>query len=80
MREWISVKDRLPELSNKDFDERFSEDVLVYDPKEGILRAARHEDIGWWEESLGYNDGCQVLNPTHWMEMPEIPGGVKGEG
>ncbi len=73
MTKWISVEDRMPKLCYLDVISMKSDDVLVFDPMMGILRAVLYESIGWEEEALGYNDGCPKINPTHWMPLPEIP-------
>ena len=75
MSEWISVKDRLPELDQK---------VLVvsatYPNKiNGAVR--RFEDIGWyWEQHHSgdlNDDGNYEFDDdytyTHWMPLPEPP-------
>lgn len=74
--EWISVEDRLP--TNDD-------DVLVYNPKDGI--SIGEFDLakvhGYYEEDGSYfitNSGWETeyswapyMSPTHWMPLPEPP-------
>jgi hypothetical protein len=56
--EWISVKDRLPEIG---------ETVIVHG---GI--AYRIEDE--WISQTGFANGRPIMWPvTHWMPMPEPP-------
>ena len=63
--EWISVKDRLPELE---------EDVLAYDPSLESI------SVGYLSAFLGHNptwviDFGQSISDcvTHWMPLPEPP-------
>lgn len=68
MTEWISVKDRLPEV----FDE-----VLVY--YNGFIAVAWRETekikngiVGWhWNLQKYYPES--LVNVTHWMPLPEPP-------
>ncbi len=71
MTDWISVIEKTPELykTNIGFE---SNDLLIYTEKYGIIKAKR-TNIGWWEESLGYNEGADELFPTHWMPLPKDP-------
>ncbi len=74
--EWISVKDRLPESD---------EEVLVYNPRDGInLGEFDSEEVrGYYEKDGSYfitNSGWDVQyewapheNPTHWMPLPQPP-------
>ena len=62
MSEWISVKDRLPQVK---------EDVLIYDSHHrNIYKAWYIGDIDVWfsNEYLP-----QFINITHWMPLPEPP-------
>lgn len=64
MSEWISVKDRLPEDHVA---------VLVFDSVcRNIYKAWMSHDLGEWfsEEYLP-----DFLNITHWMPLPNPPGG-----
>lgn len=76
MSEWISVKDRLPETDD---------DVLVYNPKDGIhLGEFDLDEVrGYYESDGSYfitNSGwtteyswAPYMGPTHWMPLPEPP-------
>lgn len=61
MTEWISVFDRLPDDD---------EDVLVFNPRDGI-------GIGEYdpekEEWTCYYDWAPMWMTTHWMHLPESP-------
>lgn len=63
MNEWISVKDRLPELY---------EDVLVYDKHYGIIIPSYHDEKAFYREDENRFD-IPLLYVTHWMELPEKP-------
>ena len=69
--EWISVKDRLPELyevNGEDF--KLSAPVLVYD---GELCVGFYEDDGE-DDRKGFIDQYgSWLKGTHWMPLPEPP-------
>jgi hypothetical protein len=79
MSEWISVKEKLPEIDPKGYS---SENVLVYD-SEGFLvacvnfypaRGCRKEDLYTWsEQCTGCGCCARSLNPTHWMPLPVPP-------
>ena len=64
-REWISVKDKLPERSYKLH--------LVWVGITGVN--SPNFDVAEWDESqqewYGWTD---VLDVTHWMPLPEPPG------
>lgn len=68
MTEWISVKDRLPEV----FDE-----VIVY--FNGSISIAWRETekrkrgiVGWhWDSQMSYPES--LVNVTHWMPLPNPP-------
>jgi len=76
MLEWISVEIKLPD--NDD-------DVLVYNPRDGISIGEFNEDEvrGCYEADGSYfitNSGWQTqydwapyMSPTHWMPLPSIP-------
>ena len=62
MCNWISVKDRLPQVK---------EDVLIYDSQHcNIYKAWYIGDIDVWfsNEYLP-----QFINITHWMPLPKTP-------
>ena len=64
--EWISIKDRLPELG---------EHVLVFCNIYGIFIAS-YEDIGAgkkWGNWRDFNGNLGILPPTHWMPLPTPP-------
>jgi hypothetical protein len=61
MSEWISTKDRLPEIE---------QDALIY--LDGYCFIARRvEDDRGWIGFNGYVLGEDV--PTHWMPLPDPP-------
>lgn len=77
---WISVEDRLPELTepligyNDDniqevFIENYEVTVLAYEPTLGVFKARRN-DRGWYEISSISSKG---VNPTHWKYLPKPP-------
>ena len=73
--QWISVKDRMPEIRHA---------VLVYTPHyKNIWAASMHEDGNWYIWSPG---GKVLLDPdwngpiTHWMPLPEPPEEMKQDG
>lgn len=74
--DWISVKDRLPE--NDD-------DVLVYNPKDGIhigefnfdeLSEYYEKDGSYTTTNCGWHtqyEWAPYMSPTHWMPLPLPP-------
>ena len=64
--DWISVKDRVPEPD---------QDVLVYNPKDGINLGefdpdqVSEYDSGW----TTFYEWAPTMSPTHWMPLPEPP-------
>lgn len=65
MNDWISVKDRLPDIW---------ESVLVFNidlPEEILL--AHLSELGIWHCSCNCFDGSSPDNVTHWMPLPEPP-------
>ena len=61
--EWISVKDRLP---------LYNQEVLGYENDHiGIVQLWDNSEIEekdtWTERDIG------TAEPTHWMELPELP-------
>lgn len=78
MSEWISVKDRLPELPNAN-GTFFSEYVLVFADCNGSVGCA----IGFYAHNAPFQAdywvGWMGLTPlwkctvTHWMPLPEPP-------
>ena len=65
VKQWISVKDRLPEIGKS---------VLIYYPKwDGDeIQVAKLEDDGMMFDICGeFNIGTGVI--THWMPLPEPP-------
>lgn len=80
--EWISVKDRLPELKDKSIASE-SEDLLVLDSS-GIIYVAylnfypisgyrTKESYSWSDRSTGCGCCSEELTPTHWMPLPKPP-------
>jgi hypothetical protein len=73
MSEWISVKDRLPELEEENGAPRPSKKILLIVPEWGII-------LGWrnykgWSDCHGTACGCcsEDFEPTHWIPLPELP-------
>lgn len=69
MSEWISVKDRLPEI-NKDVLMYFAVENnmavgFLQEIDEHITFWCAYPDGGWWTD-------CEC-EPTHWMPLPEPP-------
>lgn len=61
---WISVKDKLPDRGV---------DVLVWLSDDGWCEVAFYTLAGKWftEDDIG----THVCSPSHWMPLPEGPGG-----
>lgn len=87
-REWISVKDRLPEERDTIFAKVFGADGrlpgMFLTTSDDVIAAVTYEDgtrltkvmctrEGKW--NLGYAPGAKEV--THWMPLPEPPEGVK---
>jgi len=74
--EWISIKDKLPELSEENGIKRFPSDiVLIHNPsnKDAIIG---YLTIYGWKEHTGTACGCCAdfdIVPSHWMPFPEPP-------
>lgn len=66
MNEWISVKNRLPDIPKNDF---ASDYVLVHDEKAGDWVAYYDANGGWCEA----RECIPFKNVTHWMPLPKPP-------
>lgn len=70
MSEWISMKNRLPEIGVK---------VLIFDYYNDFdvwfLELDETDDIVHWEDQNGY--WYPLHDATHWMPLPEPPEEVK---
>jgi aminoglycoside phosphotransferase family enzyme len=66
-KEWISVKDRLPEHMDKV--------LVVYEDSDNILMASYTDGILGKGFSVYYADGRKPTHTpiTHWMPLPEPP-------
>ena len=68
--DWISVKDRLPELSTDLETLKFSRDVLICVNDSDILTATlvcdKSDNQTFWSTSRGAYD---LEEPTHWQEI-----------
>lgn len=78
MSEWISVKDRLPEIHEG----HTSETVLVYG-SDGSMAFSELEENGFGGVVFSVERpdprGCDWdMEVTHWMPLPEPPIGVNG--
>lgn len=73
--EWISVKDRLPEIGEK---------VLSYSVSEGIKETKyttySKGSVGYekgkkdcWFEWITHNNFCWHHEATHWIPLPKLP-------
>ena len=69
MSEWISVKDRIPELGKDNLPSR---DVLVLDD-DGQMYVGYPTIYKWMIQETGC--GCCSITPNiiKWMELPETP-------
>lgn len=75
-RQWVSVKERLPELKRYDED---GDTWLMSSPV--LVATAKGLTIGYYEDDLdpkfkpGWNDRehGERIRVTHWMELPERP-------
>ena len=79
--EWISVKDRLPEIDEKclvfytidDTDKKGKPTGIVYKYFEIAyihmitLTGGNHKSVSW------QNSGYDPVEPSHWMPLPEPP-------
>lgn len=63
MSEWISIKDRLPDVIG---------DYLCYDDGAGIAWAFFNSAKQWAYSHLDGDNGYYVF-VTHWMPLPEPP-------
>ena len=81
MAEWISVKDRLPEVVKLDsVGNGWTNMVLACDGKElycgEFIRYARYNQIDFYGMEVGEIDAYgSTLKVTHWMPLPEPPKG-----
>ena len=68
MSEWVSVKDKLPELGKN---------VLVYIERNAYrgnkITRKREIAIGWHIKGLWHVDGCSEVVVFCWQELPEPP-------
>jgi hypothetical protein len=60
MNEWISVKDRLPEIAG---------DYLVYKSGDEVNY---FQDVMWFQVISGFASNYYI---SHWMSLPEAPHG-----
>ncbi len=60
--QWISVKDRLPEIDT----------YVIWVTESGFMfiKEIDKDDGAWWKEKTAYSG-----NITHWMPLPEPPKG-----
>ncbi len=73
--EWISVKDKVPELqfNGMGIQDWPSEDVLVL-CKDSQMYVAYYTIYGQWTvQETGCGCCADYVHPTHWMPLPEIP-------
>ena len=63
MSEWISVEDRLPEKAVP---------VLICNPHWAYCVVANYAGCGVWMDTWHQR---MTYTPTHWMPLPEPPGG-----
>lgn len=65
-QEWVSVKDKLPELGKN---------VLVYIERNAYrgnkITRKREIAIGWHIKGLWHVDGCSEVVVFYWQELPE---------
>ena len=77
MAEWISVKDRLPEITFESNTTKYTDGVLAFDDCEDVCLG--HFCISKYDGSFifyGFTDGSEECDPlivTHWMPLPEPP-------
>lgn len=65
--EWIRCDERLPENQ---------EVVLVYDPRDDLIKVGTCNVDKQWIENYGSSCGCCgyfAIKPTHWMPYPDVP-------
>lgn len=82
-KDWISVKDRLPELTEpltwfndetkmqEVMIKNFKVTVLAWDPEIGVMKAELRKDGRWIE--ISSISSKSTINVTHWMTLPEPP-------
>lgn len=72
--QWIKCSDRLPQINYEDGQPRPSDNILINDPKWGIL-IGYLTGYGEWQDNHGTACGCcsEDIHPTHWMELPKPP-------
>ena len=75
MSEWISVKDRLPEITPG---LRSSKSVLVWCP-ERMNRYTANWTGSYWIFFGGYGRNEVTEEVTHWMQLPEAPASSAAE-
>lgn len=78
MSEWISVKERLPEINKHGY----SEDVLLLSQvgRIEVSNIQKVKRVVKWrgiEPVIETENGTPIEDFTHWMPLPEAP---KGEG
>ena len=61
-KEWISVKDKLPDTENE---------VLTCRGHKNLIQVELYWGDGDWSD-----DTCDSIDVTHWMPLPEAPKGV----
>ncbi len=69
MSEWISVDEKLPELTM--FENQFSEDLLLWHCGDTIHLIGYYNDKDEWRIYHDSEKACEYI--THWMPLPEPP-------
>lgn len=74
MKDWISVKDALPQLRTRclAYCEVEKKDSRTWS---GIIDATFDPHIGW----IGCEEARTGIYVTHWMSLPELPDSSQGE-
>lgn len=71
---WISVKDKLPELTATSCYDKSSVYVLVFDGNCIYVGYLYILDDEYGPEWIQFGrDGYKIDNATHWMPLPEFP-------
>ncbi len=73
MPQWISVKDRLPEIGERGYSDdvlMLSEHVMEVTHIEKVKRIVKWKGL---EEVIETNNGTPIEEFTHWMPLPKPP-------
>lgn len=71
MSEWISTRDRLPEVIEDIWDRNVKNAVLIYTPVDNMIRVAWYVRFGWIIPTSRTGWQHMTYRVSHWMPLPK---------